>query len=459
MSKMTSRRHFLKTAATSTIAAGTVPTIMLGEENQPTAVASSHSPNDTIRIGTIGMGKMGFGDTRTALQVPGVELVGVADCYDGRLMHAKEVFGDDLFVTRAYQEILDRTDIDAVIVATPDHWHSRIGIDALQAGKDVYLEKPMVQDLEEGVHLIEAEQKSGRILQVGSQYVSSILYDKVKELYEAGTIGKLNMVEAWINRNSAMGAWQYSIPLDASPETVAWERFLGEAPERPFSAKRFFRWRNYWDYGTGIAGDLFVHLFSALHYVLNSKGPAKISSTGGLRNWKDGRDVPDVQLAHCEYLEQEGHPPFTFSLQVNLADGGNSGAGFRFLGDEGVLDIDLWGRVTVKRPHQSEAPGYTVGTFAEDMQEKFLEEYREEYSQSAGSAIQETSEISYRTPSGYNMRLDHFKNFFEGMRSNQSVVEDATFGFRAAAPALLCNHSYREDRVFKWDPSGMKVLS
>jgi len=184
------------------------------------------SPNDKIQIALIGAGGQGMGDTETALRVPGVELVAVADVYDGRLTRSKELAAKgestkgDLFTTRDYREVLARPDVDAVIIATPDHWHAKIGIDALAAGKHVYLEKPMVQEVKEGAGVIEAQKKSGRVVQIGSQRVSSIIYRKAKELIASGAIGQLNMVEAVYNRNSALGAWQYSIPPDASPATI-----------------------------------------------------------------------------------------------------------------------------------------------------------------------------------------------------------------------------------------------
>jgi len=194
----TSRRHFLQSAT----AAGLI-------------AAQKVAANDRVQIALIGAGGMGSGDTKYELSFPGVELVAVCDIYDGRLARAKEVWGNHLFTTRDYREILARKDVDSVIIATPDHWHSRITIDALGAGKDVYCEKPMVHYVEEGKSVIAAHERSGRILQIGSQYVSSLVYQKARELLQAGAIGQLNMVEAWLDRNTAIGAWEYSIPPDA----------------------------------------------------------------------------------------------------------------------------------------------------------------------------------------------------------------------------------------------------
>ena len=453
-----SRREFLRMAASSSIAASVAPNILTSKTHELTRRQPHKkiAANDIIRIATIGMGGMGYGDTRTALQVDGIEFVAAADCYSGRLEHAKEIWSNDLFTTRDYREILSRDDVDAVIIATPDHWHSQITIEALQAGKAVYCEKPMVQKIEEGAGVIEAEKETGNLLIVGSQRVSSLIYEKARDLYKSGAIGQLNMVEAVLNRNSALGAWQYTIPPDASPETVDWDTFIGHAPERPFEAKRFFRWRNYQDYGTGIPGDLFVHLFSGIHLVLNSNGPERVMSTGGLRYWIDGRDVPDIMLGLYDYPETESHPAFTMSLQVNFADGAGGGSHFRFIGNEGVITINSNNATLSKLAPQTE-PGYSIGTFTDAMQEKAVEAYREKYPEQARPSLRGATEEVYRAPNGYNDRLDHFTNFFTAMREKGSVVEDGTYGFRAAAPALLTNLSYESREIVEWDPDGLKL--
>ena len=218
-----SRRHFLK----STAVAGLAAQSLRGQATKKS------SPNDKIRIALIGAGGQGSSDVESSLAALGVELVAVSDIYEGRLTRAKERWGNHLFTARDYREVLVRPDVDAVIVGTPDHWHAQICVDAIKAGKDVYCEKPMVQKVEDGHRVIDAQKNSAQIVQVGSQRVSSIVYQKAKDLFRQGAIGQLNMVEAWWDRNSAIGAWQYSIPPDASMENIDWDRFLGAAPKRP----------------------------------------------------------------------------------------------------------------------------------------------------------------------------------------------------------------------------------
>jgi predicted dehydrogenase len=328
----------------------------------------------------------------------------------------------------------------------------RISNDAMKAGKDVYCEKPMVQQLEQGKHVIETAQQTNRIFQVGSQRVSSIVYKKAKDLLASGAIGELNLVECWWDRSSAIGAWQYSIPPDASPATVDWDRFLGEAPKRGFDATRFFRWRNYRDYGTGIAGDLFVHLFSGLHFVVGTTGPTRVMATGGTRYWNDGRDVPDVMLALCDYAKTANTPAFNLSLRVDFASGANESSGFRFIGSEGVMTLS--GVVTVAKKPRAKEPGYTIDTFPKATQEAFLKDYRAKYPENKQD-VSGSSQDTYAPPSGYSDSVDHFTSFFEGMRSRKSVVEDAVFGFRAAGPALLANRSYFDNRAYDWNPETM----
>jgi len=408
--------------------------------------------NDHLQIALIGAGGQGMGDTKAAVQVPGVKLVAVADCYNGRLERSKELWGDDVFTTRDYNEILARKDIDAVIVGTPDHWHKQASVDAMKAGKDVYCEKPMIHVYADGPEMIEAARANKRIMQIGSQRVSSLLYAKARDLLASGAIGKLNMVTAHWDRNSSMGAWNYTVPPDASPETCDWPRFLGNAPKIPFSAEQFFQWRKWKAYGSGVAGDLFVHLFSGTHFVTGAHGPTQGMATGALRYWNDGRDAKDVMLGLFDYKEG-----FNLSLRVNFVDGGEESESLIFTGDEGSMEIG-WTWVAVNRVPREKEPGLTVDTFPKAMQEKIIADYDRKYPHKHPEGQPPVGYEKYVAPPGYSDQYDHFKNFFASVRSRKPVVEDAVFGYRAAGAALLSNLSVERGAVVRWDPEAMKLV-
>ena len=457
--KIWKRRHFLKTAAVisaATVAASRAHAeagknvFALRPDQEP---AQPVAANDHIQIALIGAGGQGMYDTGEAIQVPGVKLVAVADCYNGRLERSKELWGADTFTTRDYNEILARKDIDAVIIGTPDHWHKQASIDSMKAGKDVYCEKPMIHLYSDGPAMIETAKATNRIIQIGSQRVSSILYAKAKELLASGAIGKLNMVTARWDRNSSMGAWNYTIPPDASPETCDWPRFEGTAPKIPFSAERFFQWRKWKDYGTGVAGDLFVHLFSGTHFITGSHGPTQGMATGGLRYWKDGRDALDVVLWLFDYAEG-----FNLSLRVNFVDGGEEREGLLFTGAEGALELG-GGWVTVNRVPREKDPGLTIDTFPKAMQAQIEAEHAKKYPRQHPVGPPPAGFEKYVAPDGYSDSYDHFKNFFASVRSRKPVVEDAVFGYRAAGAALLSNVSIQKKQVVRWDPEEMKLLS
>ncbi len=444
------RRGFLKAAGAATTGTllGAKMYALGAVQDEP---ARPVAANDHIQIALIGAGGQGQGDTKVAVRVPGVKLVAVADCYDGRLAHSKELWGNDVFTTRDYGEILARKDIDAVIIGTPDHWHKQAAVDAMKAGKDVYCEKPMIHLYADGPEIIEAARATKRIIQIGSQRVSSSIYAKAKELLAAGAIGQLNMVTARWDRNSTMGAWSYTVPPDASTETCDWQRFLGTAPKIPFNAEQFFQWRKWKAYGSGVAGDLFVHLFSGTHFITGAHGPTRGMATGGLRFWKDGRDVPDVMLGLFDYKEG-----FNLSLRVNFVDGGEESEGLVFTGSEGTMDIGGGGVIVSRSPREKE-PGLMIDSFTEATQKQILKTYREKYPRINPEGAPPLEYEKYVPETGYSDSYDHFKNFFGSVRSRQPVVEDAVFGFRAAGAALLSNLSIERGAVIKWDPEAMKL--
>ena len=226
--------------------------------------------------------------------------------------------------------------------------------------------------------------------------------------------------------------------------------------KRAFEPIRLFRWRNYQDYGTGIGGDLFVHLFTGTHVITGAIGPSKVFSTGGIRFWNDGRDVPDQLLGLFDYEATDKHPAFTVNFKVNFADGSVNGYGpttFRFVGDEGV--IELQDGVRVMRVEQTKNPTYPSGSFSKAMLEQMRKEYNAKYPRSNSPLREVPPEMHFTVGNNYDARLDHFKNFFHGVRTRQPVLNDPTFGFRTAAPALLSNLSYFEKRIAEWDPVNM----
>ncbi|QHS55015.1 Gfo/Idh/MocA family oxidoreductase [Mucilaginibacter sp. 14171R-50] len=462
----TDRRKFLKHLGTSVLlTSASLTSLAAKEENEVRILRAQKrvSPNDRIRIATIGMGIMGFNDTKAALTVPGVELVGVCDLYKGRLARAKEVYGNDLFTTMDHREILERKDIDAVIIATSDNWHSQIAIDAMHKGKAVYSEKPMVHLISQGLEEIRVQKETGRVFQVGSQRVSSIAYRKAKEMYEAGAIGKINSIEASFNRQSALGAWQYTIPSDGNIQNVDWARYQANASvKHDFDPNRFFRWRNYREYGTGVAGDLFVHLLSGIHFITGSKGPERIYSIGDLAYWKDGRNVPDVMSAVIHYGETKEHPAFQVTLRVNFISGEGDHGTTKIVGSEGVIDLGGEGEsFTIRKNKMPVAPGIggwdSLFTYTEAQQKALMDAYNKRYSQ-ADQQTPSIPDITYRAPDDYNASNDHFANFMESVRTGKPVVEDAVFGFRAAAPCLACNDSYFQNKVIHWDAENMKIV-
>ena len=451
-----SRRSFLTNAAKASIGATIFPSIINAKDRAKNIQEIKwpedyNSANDQIQIALIGAGGMGVADTVTALTVPGIKLIAVCDLYDGHLAEARKRWGADIAITKDYREILERKDVDAIIIATPDHWHKDISVAAMNKGKHVYCEKPMVHDVSEGNAVVAAQTKNKVVYQVGSQGLSSLGNEKAKQLLKEGAIGKLNYAEGFWARMSPTGAWQYPIPVDASSKTVDWDMFVANTNKRSFDATRFFRWRNYRDYGTGVSGDLFVHLFSSLHFVTNSVGPNKVLATGGLRYWKDGREVPDVMLGMFDYPETSVHPAFNLSLRVNFVDGTGGTNYLRMVGSEGSMTVE-WDKVTLyKNKINIDENDPLTQTKNSPSGSGYVYDRK---------SMLPPDKLEYEAEKGYKgAHFDHFYNWATAIRNSKDVAENSLFGFRAAAPALLCNESYFENKIIQWDPQNLKLIS
>ncbi|MDG2371184.1 MAG: Gfo/Idh/MocA family oxidoreductase [Flavobacteriaceae bacterium] len=463
MKKNKTRRSFIKNLTLGSSVMSSFPYLLSGAYNQKLTLDRSYSSetflvNDRINLALIGCGIQGIYDTNAALKVAGVKLVAVCDLYTGRLDRAKELWGYDIFTSRDYRILLERMDIDAVIIATSDHWHKKITIEAMQLGKAVYCEKPMVQNFTEGHEIIKVYNKTGSICQIGSQGMSSLGNQKAKQLYEDGAIGEIIMLDMYNDRFSSEGAWQYAIPPDATPKTIDFDRFLGSAPKVPYDPKRFFRWRNYQDYGTGIAGDMFVHAFSSLNYILSSKGPKRALSTGGLRYWKDGRDVPDIALSFYDYPETKTHTAFNASLRVNFVAGSGAGGSFKIIGSEGAMEVNS-NSCKLIRPIKGTIPGdYSMIAFTEETQKRIAENYNDKKIEKKVVSFN-TGETLWEAPASYKGgHYDHFYNFFQAIRGKGKIIQDPTFGLRAAGAALLANESYYQAGSVNWNPETMMLL-
>src|SRR5712691_692142 len=307
-----SRREFLAIGAGAAGASLVTKTILLDPE-PAWAFQGPALPSDRVRFGIIGIGMQGSGLLASSIELPGVECVAACDLYDGRHTLAKEIVRPDLPTTRRYQELLADKNIDCIVAAVPDHWHKQVVVDAVSAGKDIYCEKPMSHTAAEGVEMVAAAKRTGRIVQIGSQRVSSVICAKAKELVNKGVLGDLKLVEGSLGRNDPSGAWEYPPPPDLSPQTLDWDTWQGTVPKRAFDPLIFARWRCWKEYGTGLAGDLLVHLISGMLFMTGmNQPPTQAASVGGIRRWKDGRNMPDVHVVIYYY----GDLPVTMRLNL-----------------------------------------------------------------------------------------------------------------------------------------------
>ena len=446
------RREFIRVGSGIATASAAINLTMLAPRLL-SAAARQAAASDTVRFASIGTGVRGCELLQASLRVPGIECVGVCDLYDSRHEAAKEAVKKDVPAPRDYRTILDRKDVDAIIVATSDHQHRKVVVDACLAGKDVYCEKPMSHTVEDGFAIVAATQKANRILQIGSQGVSSILYGKAREIYRSGRLGDVFMIEAYSDRNSASGAWVYPIPPDASEQTIDWNAFLDGAPKRPFDPARFFRWRCFADYGEGLAGDLFVHLISGIHFITGTNSPPqRAQSTGGIFRWKDGRDFPDLLETFYDY------PAFRVVLRCNL---NNDAGGFlAFYGTKGTMTIK--GSTLSFKPEDTrpQPKGYSIYGWPARLREPYLKKWHEDNPLPVPLDFQLDQDVeSFTTPHDYDAVADHQANFFNAVRTRKPVVENEVFGNHAAIGCHMANYAYFNKAVAVWDQSAKKIVT
>ncbi len=440
-----SRRQFMQRSAVGA-AAAPLAAHVLGHEAQ--ALAQPASANDRIQVGIIGVGaRVQSGVLQAAVAVPGVEVVGVCDAYRGRVTRALERLGGGARDYGDWRAILADKSIDAVIIATPDHWHRQQTIEALNAGKDVYLEKPMTLTIDEGPEMYAAAEKSGRILQVGSNGMSSKLQQTAREIIRSGRLGQITLVRATFDRNTDSGAWLYPIPPDADEKTVDWEMFLGPAPKRPFSLERFFRWRAYWDYSGGISTDLFVHLMTTIHYVMDATVPEMVMATAANYRHQKTHEVPDTLNASVVY----GKEAFSVSLSGTFNSASAGETGFAILGNEGSL-VFRGDRMTFTPEHPVEGNGWIVTSWPSELEKAYWADpavQKREMPDTWPSSMQSQGE-SWREV-GPDSTVLHVARFFDSVRTRKPSVQDGRAGHHAAAVAHMVNESVRRKAPVSWD--------
>jgi predicted dehydrogenase len=442
------RRQFIR-VGTGAAAVGAAGKFTLLEPKPLWASPRPVAASDTVRFASIGTGVRGCELLKASLNVPGVECVAVCDLYDSRHTAAQEaVKNASVPATRNYKEILDRKDVDAVIIAVTDHQHRKVFVDACAAGKDVYCEKPMSHTVADGFAMVAAAQKAGRMVQIGSQRVSSVVYQHAKDIYDSGKLGDVYNIEAYWDRNSASGAWVYPIPPDASEQTIDWNAWLDGAPKRPFDPVRFFRYRCFTDYGAGLAGDLFVHLISGIHFITGTSAPAqRAQSAGGLFRWKDGREFPDLIETFYDY------PSFRTYVRCNLNNDGGEFIGF--YGTRGTMIIKGSTLTYVPQDTRPQAESYSIYGWPAQMRADYLAKWQADHHPTTfdPSADSET----FAPPAGYNDVVAHQANFFDAVRSRKKTVENEEFGNNAAIGCHLANASYFSKTAAVWDAAVRKI--
>jgi predicted dehydrogenase len=403
----TTRRSFLETVGAA--AAGTLATV---------ESARGYSANDTLNVGCLGTGGRCQTLMRSLAQIPGVKLAAVCDIYDPRIDEAGKLADPKAIASKHYREILDRKDIDAVLIGSPDHWHVPMAVDACNAGKDVYVEKPLTHDLAEGAAIIDAQNRTKRVVQVGMQQRSMPHIQKARELVKSGRIGEIFKIHLSWNRGGSTRMQRG--PQGVDPKQLSWADFLGHAPAQPFDEFRYRNWRWFWDFGGGLLTDLMVHWIDVAHWFIDADHPLQATSIGCHFAAKDVWQTPDTIQCILEYPNHvQAHFEGTFSNATY-------GAMITFMGTDGTMYIDRGRYELLPEPGKGKAESWILGS-----------------NPHKGADF-------YDKPDG---ELLHLTNWVDCVRTRQRPSAPAEAGVSAAAAAHLGNRAFRTGQVATWASS------
>jgi predicted dehydrogenase len=433
-SSRVSRRNFIKAAALGGTAVSSAP-----------ALGEVPGANDRINVGLIGIGSRGTDHLDLLLQrreeKRDIEIVALCEVYQKRLNAASaKVPGAKTYVH--HQELLERKDIDAIFIATPDHWHAAITLAAMEGGKDVYVEKPMTHTVEESKTVAHRAKDLNRVVQVGVQALSWNRWHKIRDVVQSGMIGQVVAVQGTYSWNTLVAdtlqARQKEINTAAGPEAsgenhIDWEQWLGPAPHIPFNADRFFHFRRYWDYSGGIATDLHYHIVAPFHVAVANDFPTRVVGMGGLWVYQDGRDIPDTFLTAADY-------PSKFSLTVQSSHVNENGPEMMIRGTKATIHLD----------DEWEAPPSRKFDYADVFPESpFVEEF-----------VKKNGNYQVRVEGvggWYEDDIKHVDNFFDCMRSRKQPNCHADLGYKVSVTIDLSVRSYREGKVYYFDAEREQV--
>jgi predicted dehydrogenase len=356
---------------------------------------------------------------------------------------------------RNYRELLASPEVDAVVIATPDHWHGPMTIEAARAGKHVYCEKPLTWTVEETYEVRKAVRESGIIFQLGHQGRQTDAYLKAREAIEKNVLGPVTLIEVTTNRNDPNGAWVYPIHKDASPQTIDWEQFIGPAPWHDFNLERFFRWRCWWDYSTGLSGDLLTHEYDAINQIMDLGIPHSAMSTGGIYFFKDGRTVPDVLHTVFEF------PQKNLSMLYSATLASQMNRGKKVMGHDAYMEMGNTLTIYADPRSTRYADKIKAGIMKPDMPI---------YSYVPGKGADTVTSATERYFAGRGLlytyrggrRVDtthlHMKEWIDGIRNGKQPSCDIDQGFEEAMTAHMGTLSYLHKKQVFWDPEKEQII-
>lgn len=451
-----SRRQFLGQTAAALASVSMLKSLEAAPMEKPIRKVTTRvlGANDRINLAFVGNGMQFLGLLQRGFQPRkdkkgDFEYAAVCDVWEPRLKYAQEKTKAEK-TYRDYREVIQRADIDGVVVAVPDHWHYAIAREAMLSGKDVYLEKPMTYTIDEAAKLNDLVNQTKRILQVGGSGPSTRLYWKVNEFIKAGKMGKILWGLISYNRNTDTGMWDYPIPgigsepwpnAEFSEKNCDWKMWLGSARKRPLSAERYFRWRKFWDYSGGNAGDLLYHRLGAMSAMIGFDFPTRVVGAGGIYVQKN-REVPDTYMTMVEY-------PGDYCINMISCMGNEQSAPISIYGNWGTLQIvqermqagDAMGDLT--RPRGGR-PGREVAVIKAER--TFLNKFKE--------ANEGKTEITIEPVESEDLA----DNWLDSMRTREKPIYDVLRGYQVMVAIKLGVDSYREGRVMTFDPASRRIV-